>query len=135
MLKAKKGNRVVRIPDEKKNDYKAMGYAITDMDGKVVYEPISEKAENAKLKAQVSDLEGKLKEAAKYAESGDKRIESLETENKALKAQAETLTADKASLEAKISDLESKLKEATKTAKTKAATKASDAANGNGKTE
>ena len=33
MLKARKGNRVVRIPDEKANEYKALGYSLFDEKG------------------------------------------------------------------------------------------------------
>ena len=39
MLKARKANRVIRIPDEKKDAYAALGYKITDMNDKVVAEP------------------------------------------------------------------------------------------------
>ena len=39
MLKAAKKNRVLRIPDEKAAEYKKLGYTITDMTGKVIYEP------------------------------------------------------------------------------------------------
>ena len=59
MLKAKKGNRVVRIPDTRKNDYIAMGYTITTMDGKTVHEPVKATA----LQAEVEKLTGQLKEA------------------------------------------------------------------------
>ena len=46
-------------------------------------------AENEALKAENSDLKGKLGEASAYAENADKRIAELETELKAAKA-AET---------------------------------------------
>ena len=63
MLKARKANRVIRIPDEKKDAYAALGYKITDMNDKVVAKIEATEAENAKLKEQVTDLEAKLKEA------------------------------------------------------------------------
>ena len=63
MLKARKANRVIRIPDEKKDAYIALGYKITDMNDKVVAEPHNAEKEAETLKAQVTDLEAKLKEA------------------------------------------------------------------------
>ena len=62
MLKARKANRVIRIPDEKKDAYAALGYKITDMNDKVVAEPHNAEKEAETLKAQVADLEDKLKE-------------------------------------------------------------------------
>lgn len=64
MLRAVKKNRVLRIPDEKAAEYKKLGYTITDMTGKVIYEPedIAKKAkileaENAELREKLSELE------------------------------------------------------------------------------
>lgn len=92
MLKAKKGNRVVRIPEEKVDEYKALGYTITDMSGNMIYEHVepSEKLKAAEkeldtLKKEVSSLKEKLDEAEKYAEAADKKIEALEAENARLK--------------------------------------------------
>ena len=114
MLKARKANRVIRIPDEKKDAYIALGYKITDMNDKVVAEPHNAEKEAETLKAQVTDLETKLKEATEYAENADKKIEAMEAENAKLKEQ--------------VTDLEAKLKEATaKTKGTKQATGGSEA--------
>jgi len=114
MLKARKANRVIRIPDEKKDAYAALGYKITDMNDKVVAEPHNAEKEAETLKTQVTDLEAKLKEAAEYAENADKKIEAMEAENAKLKEQ--------------VTDLEAKLKEATaKTKETKQATGGSEA--------
>ena len=63
MLKARKANRVIRIPDEKKDAYAALGYKITDMNDKVVAEPHNAEKEAETLKTQVTDLETQLKEA------------------------------------------------------------------------
>ena len=113
MLKARKANRVIRIPDEKKDAYIALGYKITDMNDKVVAEPHNAEKEAETLKAQVADLEAKLKEATEYAENADKKIEAMEAENAKLKEQ--------------VADLEAKLKEATaKTKETKQATGGSE---------
>ena len=61
MLKARKANRVLKIPDEKKKTYIALGYTITDMDGNMIHEHVepSEKLEQAEkeiqdLKAQIA---------------------------------------------------------------------------------
>lgn len=114
MLKARKANRVIRIPDEKKDAYIALGYKITDMNDKVVAEPHNAEKEAETLKAQVTDLEAKLKEATEYAENADKKIEAMEAENAKLKEQ--------------VTDLEAKLKEATaKTKETKQVTGGSEA--------
>lgn len=114
MLKARKANRVIRIPDEKKDAYIALGYKITDMNDKVVAEPHNAEKEAETLKAQVTDLETKLKEATEYAENADKKIEAMEAENAKLKEQ--------------VTDLEAKLKEGTaKTKETKQATGGSKA--------
>lgn len=114
MLKARKANRVIRIPDEKKDAYIALGYKITDMNDKVVAEPHNAEKEAETLKAQVTNLEAKLKEATEYAENADKKIEAMEAENAKLKEQ--------------VTDLETKLKEATaKTKETKQATGGSEA--------
>ena len=114
ILKARKANRVIRIPDEKKDAYAALGYKITDMNDKVVAEPHNAEKEAETLKTQVTDLEAKLKEAAEYAENADKKIETMEAENAKLKEQ--------------VTDLEAKLKEATaKTKETKQATGGSEA--------
>ena len=64
MLKARKKNRVIRISDEKAEEYKALGYKVTDMDGNVVCEPEDKDAtiatlqqENLRLKAKIAELE------------------------------------------------------------------------------
>lgn len=69
MLKARKANRVLKIPDEKKKTYIALGYTITDMDGNMIHEHVepSEKLEQAEkeiqdLKAQIASA-GATKQA------------------------------------------------------------------------
>ena len=52
MLKARKANRVIRIPDEKKDAYAALGYKITDMNDKVVAEPHNAEKEAETLKTK-----------------------------------------------------------------------------------
>lgn len=86
MLKARKANRVLKIPDEKKKTYIALGYTITDMDGNMIHEHVepSEKLEQAEK--EIQDLKEKLEEASKYAENADKKIVDLQKENEELKA-------------------------------------------------
>ncbi len=75
MLKAKKGNRVVRIPDEKKKEYIALGYTISDMKGKVIHEYV--------------EPTEKLKELEKENKDLKQQVENLKTENADLKAKSE----------------------------------------------
>lgn len=100
MLKARKANRVLKIPDEKKKTYIALGYTITDMDGNMIHEHVepSEKLEQAEK--EIQDLKEKLEEASKYAEDADKKIADLQKENEELKAaiQAQTTTGSAASV-------------------------------------
>ena len=86
MLKARKGNRVLRIPDEKKSAYIALGYTITDLEGNMIHEHVEPTEKLAELDKENEDLKAKLDEAAKYAESADKKIAELEKENEDLKA-------------------------------------------------
>lgn len=78
MLKAKKKNRVLRISDEKYEEYKAMGYTIADETGKVVYTPpdtskrIAElEAENTALRAELETLKGNSSGQEENAASGE----------------------------------------------------------------
>lgn len=73
MLKARKANRVVKIPDEKKKSYTAMGYTITDMDGNMIHEHVEPSERLEKAEKEIQDLKAK--------------IEILEKENTDLKAQ------------------------------------------------
>lgn len=64
MYKARKRNRVLRIPTEKVDEYKEMGYTIYDLDGNIIYEvkddatKISDlERENAKLKQKIAEYE------------------------------------------------------------------------------
>ena len=72
MLKARKANRVVKIPDEKEKSYIAMGYTITDMDGNMIHEHVEPSERLEKAEKEIQDLKAK--------------IEILEKENTDLKA-------------------------------------------------
>ena len=92
MLKARKANRVLKIPDEKKKTY-----TITDMDGNMIHEHVepSEKLEQAEK--EIQDLKEKLEEASKYAENADKKIEDLEKKNAEAEKEIQDLKAQIAS--------------------------------------
>ena len=72
MLKARKANRVLRIEDTKAEEYRALGYTITDMQGNVVLTPNDDRqrikeleAENACLLSQIA-----AQKAAQTVQSG-----------------------------------------------------------------
>ena len=63
MLKARKANRVVKIPDEKKKTYIALGYTITDMDGNVLHEHVEPSEKLAEAEKEIEDLKAQLTSA------------------------------------------------------------------------
>lgn len=86
MYKVEKKNRVLRIPDEKFDEYKKMGYIIRDENDNVLFEPENIKATAEKLKKKNDELKAKLEEATQYIEDADKKIADLQKENEELKA-------------------------------------------------
>lgn len=64
MLKARKANRVLKIPDEKKKTYIALGYTITDMEGNMIYDSAgkSQKTSKGKSTDQASDVKTSVEE-------------------------------------------------------------------------
>ena len=103
MLKARKANRVVRIPDEKKDVYIKLGYTITDMDDNIVHEHVEPTQ-------RLKDLE---------AEN-----ETLKVENETLKAENETLKVENAAMKEKKSQNETASEPAEEKAQAKKSTKA-----------
>ena len=101
----KKKNRVLRIPEEKAEEYAKMGYEVTDENGEVVMNAVvtsvaeAQRAVN-KLQKENAELKAKLTEATLYAEDADKKIADLQKENEELKAaiQAQTTTGSAASV-------------------------------------
>lgn len=83
MLKAKKKNRVVRIPDEKATEYRALGYTITTMDGTIVSEPDDDKHRIQKLESENADLKAQL--AAMAATQDKSAVPEQKTEAKTRK--------------------------------------------------
>nr|UWG22781.1 MAG: hypothetical protein [Bacteriophage sp.] len=80
MLKARKANRVVRIPDEKKDVYIKLGYTITDMDDNIVHEHVEPtqrlkdlEAENEALKAENAALKEKLSQNETVSEAVEEK--------------------------------------------------------------
>ena len=86
MYKVEKKNRVLRIPDEKFDEYKKMGYIIRDENDNVLFEPENIKATAEQLKKVNDELKAKLTEATLYIEDADKKIADLQKENEELKA-------------------------------------------------
>lgn len=86
MYKVEKKNRILRIPDEKFDEYKKMGYIIRDENDNILFEPENIKATAEKLKKENDELKAKLEEAILYAEDADKKITKLQKDNDELKA-------------------------------------------------
>ena len=103
MLKARKANRVVRIPDEKKDVYIKLGYTITDMDDNIVHEHVEPTQ-------RLKDLEVEN--------------ETLKVENETLKAENETLKVENAAMKEKKSQNETASEPVEEKASAKKSTKA-----------
>lgn len=149
MLLAEKANRVVRINDEKKDEYIGMGYTVKNMDGSIVKAPENPKervkeleSELSNLKAEKTSVDDELKKITEYADSADKKIEELYADMKKIAEESEALKAENADLKGKlkeahdyaenadkrITELEAKLKKSTaaETAKKETKTKTAD---------
>ena len=81
MYKAEKKNRILRIPDEKFDEYKKMGYTIRDENDNVLFEPENVKATADKKITELQKENDKLKAAAK-AQSTTGDAGPAETEKK-----------------------------------------------------
>lgn len=100
MLKARKGNRVVKIPDEKQKTYIALGYSITDMDGNMIHEHVepSEKLEQAEK--EIQDLKAKNTAYEKEIQELKAQIASAGATEQAATPAPETKKTTKASSKA-----------------------------------
>ena len=64
MYKVEKKNRVLRIPDEKFDEYKKMGYIIRDENDNILFEPENIKATAEKLKKENDELKAAIQAQA-----------------------------------------------------------------------
>lgn len=102
MLKVRKGNRILKISDDKKEVYKKLGYKITTMEGEVLFEPNNAEKEAEKLRVKVDNLIGQIAE--------------LTAENEQLKGQIAELTAESGKKEPEqVEEAKKESKEAAKT--------------------
>ena len=87
MLKARKANRVLKIPDEKKKTYIALGYTITDMDGNMIHEHVepSEKLEQAEK--EIQDLKAQIASAGATEQAVTPAPETKKTTKTSSKAE------------------------------------------------
>lgn len=87
MLKARKANRVLKIPDEKKKTYIALGYTITDMDGNMIHEHVepSEKLEQAEK--EIQDLKAQIASAGATEQAVTPATETKKTTKASSKAE------------------------------------------------
>lgn len=92
MLKARKANRVVRIPDEKKDVYIKLGYTITDMNDNIVHEHVEPtqrlkdlEAENEALKAENAALKEKLSQNETVSEAVEEKAPAKKSTKAAAK--------------------------------------------------
>lgn len=77
MLKARRKNRVLRIPDEKMQEYKALGYTIMDESGRVLCEPENKDREIDTLKAKAQADAEKIAGLEHQIEELNAQIESM----------------------------------------------------------
>lgn len=75
MLKASKANRVLRITDELKDTYLALGYTITDMDDNLIVEPVDQSKRAAALEAENKYLKEKLAEYESANKPAEENVE------------------------------------------------------------
>ena len=97
MLKARKANRVVKIPENKKDVYSSLGYTITDMDGNVIHEHVEASQKLQEAEKEIEDLKAQLIKASETVEKFDKKNGKLEKENAEYKKEIESLKAQLAS--------------------------------------
>ena len=78
MYKARKANRVVRIPDEKVDEYKQLGYTITTPGGTMIYQPEDKDTTIRNLNTEVQQLRQRVAEL----EAAAAAAKEIETEPK-----------------------------------------------------
>ena len=91
MLKARKANRVVRIPDEKKDVYIKLGYTITDMDDNIVHEHVepTQRLKDLEVENETLKVENAaMKEKKSQNETASEPVEEKAPAKKSTKAAA-----------------------------------------------
>jgi len=96
MLKARKGNRVVRIPDEKANEYKALGYSLFDEKGHVIYLQVKDSERIKGLENEVDVLRRKI--AVLKAENAELKAQLLGSNDAEPKAMTEAVKGSQKAL-------------------------------------
>ena len=122
MLKAIKANRVLRIPEERKNDYIALGYKITDMNGKTISEPANPEKKVAEQEEKIAGLEKQLEEVTSESGKKDAEIKDLSEKLEAAEKNVEAANAKIAGLEKQLATMAA----SAKTSATKPATKTAE---------
>lgn len=82
MYKARKANRVVRIPDEKVDEYKQLGYTITTPGGTMIYQPEDKDTTIRNLQTEVQQLRQRVAELEAAAAAAKENTTGTETETK-----------------------------------------------------
>ena len=59
VFKARKNNRVLRIPESRIKEYSELGYTIKDGEGNIIFEPENKAKKIADLEAENADLKAK----------------------------------------------------------------------------
>lgn len=85
MLKARKANRVIRIPDEKKEVYIKLGYTITDMDDTIVHEHVEPTQRLKDLEAENEALKEKLSQNETASEAVEEKAPAKKSTKSAAK--------------------------------------------------
>ena len=90
MLKARKKNRVVWIPDEKADEYKKLGYILSDEDGKTIYQPEDKDATIESLRKannlrqqRIAEMELMMKQKAPHDPSKEPEAKPSKVEDPA----------------------------------------------------
>ena len=65
VFKARKNNRVLRIPESRIKEYSELGYTIKDGEGNIIFEPDNKAKKIADLEAEIAGLKEDKKPAAK----------------------------------------------------------------------
>lgn len=85
MLIAKRKNRVLRIPDEKAEEYIKLGYSIKTPEGDLVHEHLTVEQKLARAEKENAALKEQVENLKKEKESLEKAVEVLGAELEGMK--------------------------------------------------